>query len=89
MQHRNANVQLYSLTLCDALSKNSGSVAHRELASRAFTEALRRLLTDRNTHLAVKKKAWQVAKEWNQEWGNGDDGGLLKETMNSLESQSE
>jgi signal transducing adaptor molecule len=38
---------LYSFTLAESLSKNCGKELHSELASRAFTQALERLITDR------------------------------------------
>jgi signal transducing adaptor molecule len=82
-------VQLYALTLCDALSKNAGAAAHRELASRAFTETLRRLFGDRNVHVTVKRKAWALLREWGREWGESEEGGMLVETIESLKSQSE
>lgn len=47
LAHRNPNVQLYSLTLTESLSKNCGKELHSEIASRAFTQALERLITDR------------------------------------------
>lgn len=46
LAHRNPNVQLYSLTLTESLSKNCGKDLHSEIASRAFTQALERLITD-------------------------------------------
>ena len=47
LAHRNPNVQLYTLTLIEALSKNCGVEVHREIASRAFTQGLEKLVTDR------------------------------------------
>ena len=47
LAHRNANVQLYTLELANALSKNCGITLYRELASRSFTDALLRLAGDR------------------------------------------
>lgn len=47
LAHRNANVQLYTLELANALSQNCGAPMHRELASRSFTDALLRLANDR------------------------------------------
>jgi len=87
--HRNANVQLYSLTLSDALSKNCGEIAHQELASRSFTQTLQRIITDRNTHETVKKKSLALIKEWNQEWGNDESLGLIRETSEALRKQGE
>ena len=51
LAHRNPNVQLYTLTLVEALSKNCGIEVHREIASRAFTQALEKLVTDRVTSI--------------------------------------
>lgn len=42
-----SNVQLYTLTLAESLTKNCGMELHREIASRAFTQALEKLITDR------------------------------------------
>lgn len=47
LAHRNPNVQLYALTLAEALSKNCGVELHREIASRAFTQGLEKLIADR------------------------------------------
>ncbi len=53
LAHRNPNVQLYSLTLTESLSKNCSKELHSEIASRAFTQALERLITDRVRTLAI------------------------------------
>lgn len=47
LAHRNPNVQLYALSLAEALSKNCGIELHREIASRAFTQGLEKIITDR------------------------------------------
>jgi hypothetical protein len=47
LAHRSPNVQLYALSLGESLSKNCGIDLHRELASRAFTGALEKLIVDR------------------------------------------
>lgn len=47
LAHRNPNVQLYTFTLVEALSKNCGLEVNREIASRAFTQGLEKLVTDR------------------------------------------
>jgi signal transducing adaptor molecule len=47
MTHRNPNVQLYSLALVEALSKNCGLQINREIASRSFTQGLERIVNDR------------------------------------------
>jgi hypothetical protein len=53
LAHRNPNVQLYSLTLTESLSKNCTKDLHSEIASRAFTQALERLITDRVRTLTI------------------------------------
>lgn len=47
LSHRNPNVQLYTLTLSESLTKNCGIEVHREIASRAFTQGLEKLIADR------------------------------------------
>ena len=47
LAHRNPNVQLYALSLAESLSKNVGIEIHREIASKAFTQVLEKLITDR------------------------------------------
>lgn len=86
--HRNANVQLYALTLADALSKNCGLTVHQELASRSFTQTLARISLDRNTHPTVKKRCVGLVKQWATEFQD-ESLGIMRETFDSLKSQSE
>jgi signal transducing adaptor molecule len=85
--HRNANVQLYALTLSDALAKNCGITAHRELASRSYCQTLQRMIVDRNTHATVKRKGVALLKEWSQEWGKDETLGIVRETVEALRTQ--
>ena len=50
ISNRNANVQLYAITLTDTLSKNCGDAVHHEIASRAFMQTLSKVVQDPNTH---------------------------------------
>ncbi len=84
--HRNANVQLYALTLADAVAKNCGLAAHQEIAIRSFTQTLARICLDRNTHATVKKRCSALVKEWAGEFDD-ESLGLMKETYESLKSQ--
>ncbi|ROW08508.1 hypothetical protein VMCG_03060 [Cytospora schulzeri] len=77
MAHRNANVQLYTLELANALSQNCGKPMHRELASRAFTDALLKLANDRNTHNQVKAKILERMKEWSDMFSKDADLGIM------------
>ncbi|GKT94106.1 class E vacuolar protein-sorting machinery protein HSE1 [Colletotrichum tofieldiae] len=73
LAHRNANVQLYTLELANALSQNCGKNMHRELSSRAFTDAMLKLANDRNTHTQVKAKILERMKEWSDMFSKDPD----------------
>ncbi|KAK9238408.1 hypothetical protein V1525DRAFT_400976 [Lipomyces kononenkoae] len=60
LSHRSANVQLYALTLANSLAQNCGTKMHRELASRAFTQTLIRIASDRTVHASVKSRLLEV-----------------------------
>lgn len=77
LAHRNANVQLYTLEVANALSQNCGKPMHRELSSRAFTEALLKLANDRNTHNQVKAKILERTKEWSDMFKDDADLGIM------------
>lgn len=50
---------------------------HRELASRAFTDALLKLANDRNTHNQVKAKIMERMKEWSDMFSKDADLGIM------------
>lgn len=50
---------------------------HRELASRAFTDALLKLANDRNTHNQVKAKILERTKEWSDMFSKDADLGIM------------
>ncbi|KAH6647520.1 hypothetical protein BKA67DRAFT_577748 [Truncatella angustata] len=77
LAHRNANVQLYTLEVANALSQNCGKPMHRELASRAFTDALLKLANDRNTHQQVKAKILERMKDWSDMFSKDADLGIM------------
>ncbi len=77
LAHRNANVQLYTLEVANALSQNCGKNMHRELSSRAFTEALLKLANDRNTHTQVKAKILERMKDWSDMFKADPDLGVM------------
>jgi signal transducing adaptor molecule len=87
LAHRNANVQLYTLELANALSQNCGPNIHRELASKAFTDALLRLAGDRNTHAQVKQKVLERMEGWTDEFGRNPDYGIMQQAYNKLRLQ--
>ncbi|OJD23049.1 hypothetical protein ACJ73_05596 [Blastomyces percursus] len=88
LAHRNANVQLYTLELANALSQNCGVNMHRELASRSFTDSLLRLANDRNTHQQVKAKILERMEEWTEMFSSNPDLGIMEQAYVKLKSQN-
>lgn len=89
LAHRNANVQLYTLELANAFSQNCGPPLQRELASRAFTDALLRLAGDRNTHAAVKTRVLGKMAEWTECYKHDTDLGIMEQAYARVKSASE
>ncbi|KAG8784683.1 ESCRT-0 subunit protein hse1 [Ceratobasidium sp. 428] len=87
LTHRNANVQLYALSVAEALSKNCDITVHREMASKAFTQGLEKLATDRNGHDKVKKRTLGLIKLWAGEFAHDPQLGLMEECYNSLKAK--
>ncbi|KAH8158393.1 hypothetical protein CIB48_g9857 [Xylaria polymorpha] len=88
LAHRNANVQLYTLELANALSQNCGKPMHRELASRSFTDALLKLANDRNTHQQVKAKILERMKEWSDMFSKDADLGIMYDAYYRLKQSN-
>ncbi|OCL06183.1 hypothetical protein AOQ84DRAFT_82415 [Glonium stellatum] len=88
LAHRNANVQLYTLELANALSQNCGLKMHKELASRSFTDALLRLAADRNTHQQVKAKILERMAEWTEMFSSDPDLGIMQGAYMKLKTQN-
>ncbi|KAF2123935.1 hypothetical protein P153DRAFT_379879 [Dothidotthia symphoricarpi CBS 119687] len=88
LAHRNANVQLYTLELANALSQNCGMPMHKELASRSFTDALLRLANDRNTHQQVKAKIIERMAEWADMFSRDPDLGIMQGAYMKLKTQN-
>ncbi|KAF7983653.1 hypothetical protein HWV62_19533 [Athelia sp. TMB] len=87
LTHRIPNVQLYALSLAESLSKNCGLQLHRELASKAFTQGLEKLITDRNTHEKVKRRALVLIAQWTAEFESDPSLGIMEECYNNLKSK--
>ncbi|KAK0337943.1 ESCRT-0 subunit protein hse1 [Friedmanniomyces endolithicus] len=84
LAHRNANVQLYTLELANALSQNCGAPLHRELASKAFTDSLLRLAGDRNSHAQVKQKVMERMETWTELFGRNPELGIMEQAWQKL-----
>ncbi|TEB36861.1 hypothetical protein FA13DRAFT_1622987 [Coprinellus micaceus] len=88
LAHRNPNVQLYALALAESLTKNLGIELHRELASKAFTQALERIITDRTTHDKVKRRALQLVAECAEAFENDTSLGIMEDLYNNLKAKN-
>ncbi|KAI0299289.1 hypothetical protein BC826DRAFT_906506 [Russula brevipes] len=88
LAHRNPNVQLYSLTLAESLSKNCSKPLHSEIASRAFTQALERLITDRTTHDKVRNRALMLIAMWTADFESDPTLGIIEECYESLKAKN-
>ncbi|KAG0145776.1 hypothetical protein CROQUDRAFT_133564 [Cronartium quercuum f. sp. fusiforme G11] len=87
LQHRNANVQLFCLTLTEALVKNTNENLHKEVSSRAFMKVLSGLVQDRYTHEKVKKRILQCLKSWSDDFHGRVNLGLVEETVEELRAK--
>lgn len=74
--------------LANALGQNCGKDMHRELSSRAFTDALLRLANDRNTHTQVKAKILERMKEWSDMFSQDPDLGVMYDAYYRLKQSN-
>ncbi|KAF9917078.1 ESCRT-0 subunit protein hse1 [Linnemannia zychae] len=88
LTNKNANVTLYSLTLCESLAKNCGLKAQREISSRAFTSLLVRILNEKTTHPAVRQRILELIQQWAFEFRADPSLGIMDETYQQLRSQA-
>ncbi|KAI9464473.1 hypothetical protein BJY52DRAFT_1249298 [Lactarius psammicola] len=88
LAHRNPNVQLYSLVLAESLSKNCGKELHSEIASRAFTQALERLITDRTTHDKVRRRILMLIAMWTEDFESDPTLGIMEECYEGLKAKN-
>lgn len=61
---------------------------HRELSSRAFTDALLKLANDRNTHNQVKAKIMERMKEWSDMFSKDADLGIMYDAYYRLKQSN-
>ncbi|EPS41455.1 hypothetical protein H072_4642 [Dactylellina haptotyla CBS 200.50] len=88
LAHRNAQVQIYTLETANALSQNCGPKMHRELSSRAFTDALLRLAADRNTHQTVKSKILERMEDWTEMFSKDQSLFIMEQAYIKLKNQN-
>ncbi|KAH6605863.1 hypothetical protein Trco_005016 [Trichoderma cornu-damae] len=74
--------------LAHALCQNCGKQMHREISSRAFTEALLKLANDRNTHQQVKSKILEKMQEWSDMFSSDADLGIMHDAFHRLKQSN-
>lgn len=70
--------------LAHALCQNCGKPMHREVSSRAFTDALLKLANDRNTHSQVKAKLSEKMNEWTDMFSKDAELGIMADAYHRL-----
>lgn len=61
---------------------------HREVSSRAFTEALLKLANDRNTHQQVKSKILEKMHDWSEMFSSDADLGIMSDAFHRLKQSN-
>ncbi|KAJ2677680.1 ESCRT-0 subunit protein hse1, partial [Coemansia spiralis] len=85
--NRNPNVVLYTLTLVQALVENCGQNVKQEVASRAFTTTLTRVLNDKTVHEKVKSRILGSIQQWAFDFRQDPTLSLMEETYTKLRTQ--
>ncbi|KAJ2036776.1 ESCRT-0 subunit protein hse1 [Coemansia sp. S142-1] len=85
--HRNSNVVLYTLTLVQSLLENCGQNVKQEVASRAFTTTLTRILNDKTVHDKVKSRILGCIQQWAFDFRQDPTLSLMEETYTKLRAQ--
>ncbi|KAJ1906021.1 ESCRT-0 subunit protein hse1 [Coemansia sp. IMI 209127] len=85
--HRNPNVVLYTLTLVQSLIENCGQNVKQEVASRAFTTTLTRVLNDKTVHEKAKSRILGYIQQWAFDFRQDPTLSLMEETYTKLRAQ--
>lgn len=88
LAHRNPNVQLYALSLAESLQKNVGIEVNREIASKAFTQGLEKIITDRTTHDKVRRRALGLIATWTALFEDDPTLGVMEDCFENLKSKN-
>ncbi|KND04007.1 uncharacterized protein SPPG_01455 [Spizellomyces punctatus DAOM BR117] len=87
VQHRNVNVVLFALTVANSLVHNCGKPLRREISSRAFVDALVRVVSGKAVHEVVRTRVLDFIQQWAEEFGRDPSLGFMVDTYNQLKSQ--
>ncbi|KAG5437631.1 hypothetical protein PCANB_000668 [Pneumocystis canis] len=84
---KNTNIQLYSLSLTEALAKNCGSSVYHELLSQTFIETLLKLFEDTCTHIIVKERILSLIEQWMIDFASSPFSQFLKQVYDQFKIQ--
>ncbi|KAJ2709505.1 ESCRT-0 subunit protein hse1, partial [Coemansia spiralis] len=87
VMHRNANVVLYTMTLVQSMVENCGQGVRQQVASRAFTTTLTRVLNDKSMHEKVKSRILGCIQQWAFDFRQDPTLSLMEETYTKLRAQ--
>ncbi|KAJ3007525.1 ESCRT-0 subunit protein hse1 [Thoreauomyces humboldtii] len=87
VQHRNVNVVLFALTVANSLVHNCGNTLRREVASRAFVDALVRLVMNKAVHEVVRTRVLDFIQQWAEEFRSDTSLSFMTDTYNQLKTQ--
>ncbi|KAJ2796339.1 ESCRT-0 subunit protein hse1, partial [Coemansia helicoidea] len=85
--HRNANVVLYTMTLVQSMVENCGQCVRQQVASRAFTTTLTRVLNDKAMHEKAKSRILGCIQQWAFDFRQDPTLSLMEETYTKLRAQ--
>ncbi|CCJ30482.1 unnamed protein product [Pneumocystis jirovecii] len=85
--YKNTNIQLYSLSLVEALVKNCGPDLHREIGSQEFIETLLKLFKDSHTHSMVKERILSLIQQWAVDFVSDPFFRVIRQTYDQLKSE--
>ncbi|TPX46200.1 hypothetical protein SeLEV6574_g03334 [Synchytrium endobioticum] len=88
VQHKNVNVVLFSLTIANSLVQNCGTSVRREICSRAFVDALVKLVSNRSIHETIRARILDMIQNWADAFKNEPTLGFMVDTYNLLKQQN-
>ncbi|KAJ3163026.1 ESCRT-0 subunit protein hse1 [Geranomyces michiganensis] len=87
VQHRNVNVVLFTLTVANSLVHNCGSTVRREIASRAFVDALVKQVHSKTVHEVVRTRILDFIQQWADAFRSDSSLGFMVDSYNTLKAQ--
>ncbi|KAI9014166.1 hypothetical protein DFJ74DRAFT_681677 [Hyaloraphidium curvatum] len=84
---RNGNVVMYAVVVADSLVKNCGPAGQKEVASRAFLDALVKRIADRDLHDSLRQRILDNIQQWATAMKADPSLGYMADVYGSLKAQ--